>query len=222
MDELTPSQKALLGASVNAQRAFDAAFDPAFSGVPADEKNAWAMAAILHCDLCRLVVALDECRQPGLARLMWMAEISSKLYEAKDWYFKDGAKSLLAIARRKTCGPEAVRARLKQLNANYAISAIDRYAIYRNKVGYHYDSEALDVIRRLGGESSEEYFGIVMTFARYSGAWAALAKDVIKGLLPPVGESGAAHADANLSIDTDAQHRPTPAVAPVARRSPLR
>lgn len=196
MDALTPSQNALLGASTNAQRAFEAAFDPALSGVPVEERNTWGMAAIIHCDVCRLVVALDECQTPGLAKLMWMAEISSKLYEAKEWYFKTGSKLLLTIASRKLCGPAPVRARLKQLNSEHPIAGIDRFALYRNKAGYHYDSETLDVIRRLGAESSEAYFETLMTFVRYSGAWVVLAKALIQGTLSAPGESQEVPTDA--------------------------
>lgn len=188
MADQTLIQEALQGAAANAQRAFDALSDPALTKVPIAEKTAWAMAAMIHCDVCRLVAALGECQPTGLVRLLWMAEISSKLYEAKEWYFTTGARLLLAIASNKPFGPEPVKARLKSLKAQHPISAIDRFAKYRNKLGYHYDSDALEFVRRLGAESAEDYFSILSTFVRYSGGWADLSKQVIRGQL--LGQDG--------------------------------
>jgi len=103
------SQTALLGASRNAEKAFQAVSDADLAHYPANEKTAWAMAAVIHCDFCRLVIAYEECEREGLARLLSMADISSKLVEARNWYNSAGSKLLKEIAASKQCGVEAVR-----------------------------------------------------------------------------------------------------------------
>lgn len=184
MNRTPTNEKALKGASRNAQKAFDALHDKAYAHVRSEEKVAWAMAAMIHCDICRLVVAFDECEREGLARLLWMADIYSKLYEAKNWYFEKGNKLLYEIAKSKSCGGEAVKARIKELKKSVPMSKIDSYADYRNKFGYHYDPDALDYLEKFGNEEADTFFEILTTFARFSGEWASLASSLIKNELP--------------------------------------
>ncbi len=84
------------------------------------------MAAVIHCDLFRLVVAFDEC-EPGTARLLSMASTISKLYEAKKWYLDAGAKTLRRIAQRKACGIQPVEDKLKELESSSELVKIDKY-----------------------------------------------------------------------------------------------
>ena len=52
------NEKALIGASKGAEKAVNAVHAQEFASVPEDEKVAWAMAAVIHCDQCRLLVLL--------------------------------------------------------------------------------------------------------------------------------------------------------------------
>lgn len=91
MDRSELNGKVLISASRNAQRAIDAVSSTEFDNALAEEKVAWAMIAMIHCDICRLVVAFDERARDGLARLLWMADIVSRLHEAQRWYSEKGS-----------------------------------------------------------------------------------------------------------------------------------
>ena len=173
------SSFALKGASINAQLAFDKLYGTEFAHIPISERQALAMAAIIHCDVCRLVTALDECRYEGLARILWMAEISSKLCEAKDWYFKIGSKLLCDIAISKSYKLEMVTSKIKKIKLTHPIVGIDNYRVYRNKFSYHYDQEALVHLIKFGKEDADSFFDLLMTFALFSKEWAALTRAII-------------------------------------------
>lgn len=171
------SQTALLGASRNAEKAIQAVSDADLAHYPANEKTAWAMAAVIHCDFCRLVIAYEECEREGLARLLSMADISSKLVEARNWYNNAGSKLLKEIAASKQCGVEAVSKRIEQLKNTHGIHRVNRYVDYRNKFGYHYDENAIAYLQKFGGERAEEFFELLSSFVRFSGDWAQLTKN---------------------------------------------
>lgn len=173
------NKKALGGASRNATTAFDALSSQKYKDTPTAEKEAWLMAAVLHCDFCRLVVSLDEC-EPGIASLLSMADIVSKLYEAKNWYLTTGAKALREIAKTKRCGAEAVNTRLKELKALHPLVEVEKYAIYRNKIGYHYDPDTPKHLTQFGKEDSEHFYAVLTNFVRFSGEWAKLTKKVVQ------------------------------------------
>lgn len=145
-----------------------------------DDKVAWAMAAIIHCDLCRLFIAMEECEKEGIARLLCLGDIASKLCEARNWYNNSGTKTLRAIASRKACVRDTIDARIEGLKQTYQVHRVNKYTDYRNKVGYHYDSEAIAYLHRFGSEDSDEFFGILTSYVKFSGAWAQLTKDVVQ------------------------------------------
>lgn len=178
------SQTALLGASRNAEKAFQAVSDADLAHYPANEKTAWAMAAVIHCDFCRLVIAYEECEREGLARLLSMADISSKLVEARNWYNNAGSKLLKEIAASKQCGVEAVSKRIEQLKNTHGIHRVNRYVDYRKKFGYHYDENAIAYLQKFGGERAEEFFELLSSFVRFSGDWAQLTKNLIQNNVP--------------------------------------
>jgi predicted Zn-ribbon and HTH transcriptional regulator len=183
------NEKALKGASSGAEKAFNAAFATELAAVSYDEKVAWAMAAIIHCDQCRLIVAYDECELEGIARLLWMADIVSKLHEAKRWYFKTGCRLLLDIATTKNCGQEYVQKAIKEIKSNHPISGIDEYADYRNKFGYHYDVNALSYLDKFAKENADLFFKRLRTFSRFSAEWISLTRSLIANELPHPGTS---------------------------------
>ena len=179
MSRSSTNQKALSGASRNAGRAFEAVSAVKYTHVPKAHKVAWAMAALIHCDMCRLLVSLDEC-EPGLAKLLSMADIASKLYEAKKWYVGAGSRALRHIASGKSCGTQLVDQKLKELKSIHPIGKADTYAVYRNKVGYHYDADTPEYLAQFGQEDFDAFYSLLTTFARFSGEWAKLTKTVVQ------------------------------------------
>jgi hypothetical protein len=174
------NQVALSGASQNAEKALGAFSSPDLQHVPEDEKAAWAMAALIHCDLCRLVVALDECKVEGVARLLCLADIASKLYEARNWYNNAGAKLLRGIAERKPLGTTKVNERIERLKQEHQVHRVNKYEDYRNKFGYHYDANAIAYLQRFGNEDSDHFFELLTSFVKFSGAWAQLTKELVQ------------------------------------------
>ncbi len=178
------NQKALAGASKNADKAFQAVSDQQFAHVPPSQKTAWAMAAVIHCDFCRLVIAYEECEREGLARLLWMADISSKLFEARNWYSNTGTKLLREIASGKPCGVAPVNKEIELLKNTHQIHRINKYEDYRNKFGYHYDENAIACLEKFGAEDANEFFEILVSFVKFSGEWAQLTKNLLKTNAP--------------------------------------
>jgi len=185
MEETTKNFIALNGASVNAQKAFDAAFSEDFTDIPKGQKTSWAMAAIIHCDICRQVVTFNECKVDGLARLLFIADITSKLFEAHRWYFGAGSELLKGIARDKGLSEESIIDTLKKLASLHKIGKIQSYADYRNKFGYHYDQNALSYLKEFGDEDANDLHNLLMGFVKYSGDWAKITKSLIQdGKIP--------------------------------------
>lgn len=181
MDDSSTNYLALNGASKNAQKAFDAAFSNEYIHVPEDEKKAWAMSAIIHCDICRHVVAFDECKVEGLARLLFIADITSKLFETQRWYFGTGAGLLKRIAKSKGVSEKNVTDALKVLSSKYKIGKAQSHANFRNKFAYHYDENALSYLKKFGEEDANNFHELLIGFVKYSADWARFTKDLIQG-----------------------------------------
>lgn len=175
---------ALSGASKNAEKALGAISSLEFKDVPEEDKIAWAMAALIHCDLCRLVVFFDECPVEGLARLLSLADISSKLFEARNWYNNAGTKLILSIAERKSIDVAEVRKQIDNLKKTHEIHSINKYEDYRNKFGYHYDANAISYLQRFGQEDSGHFFKVLMSFVRFSIDWTQITKDLVQKEYP--------------------------------------
>lgn len=174
------NKTALSGASRNAQKALDAVFSPDLENVNDDDKTAWAMAALIHCDLCRLVVSYDECQVEGLARLLCFADIASKLFEARNWYNNSGTKLLVSIAERKSLPVDQLKKRIGLLMKTHHIHRVNKYEGYRNKVGYHYDAKAITYLQDFGTEDADHFFDVLKEFVRFAGSWAQLTKDLLQ------------------------------------------
>ncbi|NTV51201.1 MAG: hypothetical protein HGA20_16360 [Geobacteraceae bacterium] len=184
MNRSSTSQNALSGAYRNAELAFEAVNAMKYKHVPKADKVVWAVAALIHCDMCRALVSLDKC-EPGFAKLLSMMDIASKLYEAKKWYLGAGSKALRQIASRKSCGTQIVDQKLKELKAIHPIGRADNYTDYRNKVGHHYCEDTPEQLLRFGQEDSDEFYSLLTTFARFSGEWVKLTKTVIQATTEP-------------------------------------
>lgn len=175
---------ALSGASRNAQKAIDAVFSCDLQQVHDDDKTAWAMAALIHCDVCRLVVSLDECQVEGIARLLCIADVVSKLYEARNWYNNAGTKLLIKIAERKSAALEPIQRQIEQLKQTHQIHRVNKYEHYRNKVGYHYDAKTITYLQDFCAEDSDHFFEVLTDFVKFSGSWAQMTKDLIQNSHP--------------------------------------
>lgn len=176
------NENALREASINAEKAIDAVHAKEYAAVHPNEKVAWAMAAMIHCDVCKLVVAFDECEHEGIAKLLWMADIAAKLYEAKCWYFKKGGKLLNDIALTKSSSASGVQNKIKEIKSKYPIGNIDEYKKYRNKISYHYDIDALKYLKQFGNEDAGSFNERLRMLVQFSGEWAQLTHSTINPL----------------------------------------
>lgn len=177
-------QKLLAAASKNADKTFQVFCDPNCAMVPINEKTAWAMAAVIQCDLCRLITAYEDCEREGLARLLWLADITSKLLEARNWYTKSGKKLILEISLSKPCGVEPVDKKIQQLITRHHIHRVNKYKEYRNKFSYHYDGNAIEYLQKFSELDAKEFFEILIDFLEFSRNWAQLTRNLIQGKLP--------------------------------------
>lgn len=182
MKRTESNENALKDASKYAENAIDAVHAEKYASIPLDEKKAWAMAAMINCDVCRLVVAFDECEQEGIAKLLWMADIASKLYEVKCWYFKKGGRLLYDIARTKNSIASGVQIKIKGIMSKYPIENIDAYKNYRNKISYDYDNDALKYLMHVGNENADSFHKLLKMFVQFSREWAQLTDFVINPL----------------------------------------
>lgn len=84
------------------------------------------------------------------------------------------------MAKIKHCGVEAVDAKLKELKSLYPLGEVERYVIYRNKIGYHYDADMPEYLARFGQEDSSHFYALLKNFVLFSREWARLTKKVIQ------------------------------------------
>lgn len=170
---------------MNAERAFNAAFSPAYAQRPELYRHTWAAAAILHCDILRYVVSYEHATRQGLVRLLWMGDIVSMLYEAREWFLRTGGPNLMEIASLAGDDVAEVQADLKRIKRLYPLDGIDFYKDFRNKVGHHYDPSFVFHLHEFAGSDPKVFFELLNNFVRFSGAWIALCKRVLShGSMP--------------------------------------
>ncbi|OIQ75065.1 hypothetical protein GALL_432720 [mine drainage metagenome] len=109
-----------------------------------------------------------------------MADISSKLYEARNWYSNVGTDLLRGIAVRKSSCVANINKSIEDLKSAHQVHRINKYAVYRNKFGYHYDAKALQYLQQFEGEDAEDFFEVLRSFVRFSGEWAQLTKTLVQ------------------------------------------
>lgn len=167
-------------ASLAAERAFEAAVASEYSSYPEIQRHTWAAAAILHCDILRYVVTLENSTTDGLVRLLWMGDIVSMLYEAREWFYHTGTPNVLKIAT--SCGADvaALREDLKALNKLYPLCGVDAFADFRNKVGHHYTPQFVSHLHAFAGTDSGSFFELLTNYARYANEWSAICRKVIQ------------------------------------------
>ena len=182
MNKKTGSAMALEEISINARGAFDALSDPEYAKVPDNEKQLWAMCTIIHCDIVRFIDASYSSSNTGIVGILWAGDLVSKLVEAEQWYRRKGSKILLEIAKKNGI-EELVKVKIKELQNENPIKDIKIFKNYRNKVGFHYDLDALDHLKEFGESDIDEINKILTIFVRYSFGWSDLTKMVIENRL---------------------------------------
>lgn len=179
MDSVARNHDALAQASLNAERAFQAAFAPEYAHYPLVQRHTWAAAAILHCDILRYVVTFEDSTREGLVRLLWMGDIVSMLYEAREWFTGTGGPKLLEIATSRGYDTNKLRNEIKAMKRAYSLKGIDAFADYRNKVGHHYDVHFVTHLYEFSATDSDNFYAVLTNYAKFSNKWTALYKAVL-------------------------------------------
>ena len=177
--------EALARASINAERAFEAAVSPHYASYPEIQRHTWAAAAILQCDILRYVVTFENSTTDGLVRLLWMGDIVSMLYEAKHWFYRTGVPNLLSIATSSGVDAAALHEELRSLKKLYPLKGVDAFAKFRNKVGHHYDQSFVAHLHEFSETDSRNFFEVLTNYAKYSGEWVVICKRVISQAAEP-------------------------------------
>ncbi len=177
-------QKLLAVASKNALKAVQDFSDPKYAIVSIGEKKALAMAAVIHCDICRLFIAYEDCERGGIARMLWLADIASKLLEARHWYNNSGEKLMREIGLSKPWGVKPIDKKIQQLISIHRINRVNKYKQYRNKLSYHYDENAIECLQKFSELDAEEFFELLIDFLKFSRGWIQITKNVIQGKMP--------------------------------------
>jgi hypothetical protein len=172
-------------ASLNAERAFHVAFSPEYAHYPRIERQTWAAAAILQCDILRYLIAFENETREGLARLLWMGDIVSMLFEAKIWFQNTGNKNLIEMATSKGLDTASIQKRIKEIKKSHPLSGIDDFTIYRNKAGHHYDPDFVEHVQVFSETDSDNFYNVLTNYAKFSQKWLLLCKEVLAHSPPP-------------------------------------
>lgn len=171
--------EALTKASLNAERAFEAAFSSEYEHYSDEQRQIWAATAILHCDILRYLVTFENSTTEGLVRLLWIGDIVSMLYEAKEWYYRKGGPRLLAIAETRGYGKDRAREEIKKVKGAYPLGGISEFEDYRNKVGHHYDLDFVAQLHKFSETDAANFYAVLVNYAKFANAWAALCKGIL-------------------------------------------
>ena len=166
-------------ASINAEKALEAAFSDEYAHYPDEHRKLWAAAAILQCDVLQYLVAFQHATPEGIVRLLWIGDIVSMLYEAKDWLLRTGVPNLMSIAESKGYDMVELRTRLRQIKKHFPLDGIDAFATYRNKVGHHYDPDFVTQLRQFSESDGSGFHALLCSYAGFANAWALLCKEVL-------------------------------------------
>ena len=78
---------------------------------------------------------------------------------------------MLSIAESKGHNTKELKGEMKKLSQKYQIERIKKYKDYRNKMGSHYDMEALDQLKLLNETEKMEFAKILEAFVGYAFDW---------------------------------------------------
>jgi hypothetical protein len=171
---------ALIDASRNAERAFEAAFADEYSAYPEDVRFTWAAAAVIHCDVLRHLEVYERATRDGLVRLLWLGDVICVLFEARKWYQHTGNPTLRVIAERNGYGRETVQQRLKKMNSSFPLDGVEAYENYRNRAGHHYDRGFIREIRTLSSMEAAHFNELLMYYVAFAYEWTRLCQEVMR------------------------------------------
>lgn len=176
--------ESVVRASVNAEKALEAAFSNEYAHYPEEHRKLWAAAAVLQCDVLRYLVTFQNATREGVVRLLWIGDIVSMLYEAKDWLFHTGIPTLKSVAASNGYDMDELRTQLKAMKQEFPLTGIDDFADYRNKVGHHYDRDFVSQLRRFSESDGSNFHAVLRNYAGFTNAWTALCKKVLMFTVP--------------------------------------
>jgi hypothetical protein len=176
---MKPDIKSVLkDASQSFEETFNYYFNEKVSPENESETKLWAISSLIHLDQIRLFEAYDSCSVAGFPRLLWMAEIFSKLFEAKKWYFRKGINLLHDVAEAKG-QLDQVKIKISDLRKNHDLETIKRFKDYRDKFGYHYDEKAIVFLKDFTNEEYDTFIKVLMTFIKFSQQWLLILREII-------------------------------------------
>lgn len=142
------------------------------------------MAAVIHNDVCREYYDLFVNTTTGTSRLLVLASIIMKLFEAHLWYSQIGNKRLRNLAQSRGMHEfiESTFKDMKRLNPN----RIEKYSDIRNELGAHYsyNDNTIDVIDKLYSIPPNDFFEDVKMMVLYGQEWLKALRAVWKLQIP--------------------------------------
>ncbi|MDH5545493.1 MAG: hypothetical protein OEZ43_07875 [Gammaproteobacteria bacterium] len=134
------------------------------------------MAAIIMNDLSREYLSIETNPTNGTSKLLAVGTLILKLYEARQWYTKDGYVTLLDIADQKGIKSETEQ-KLRSLKGLKA-GRIDAYSKFRNTIAGHYLFNSCELIEELEKIEQEVFFEDARAVLRYGNEWINVLKYV--------------------------------------------
>lgn len=165
---------------MSAEKALNICFSDEYSAYPEVDRQTWAAAAIIHCDIFRYFAAYLTSTTQGVARLLWIGDIVCTLLEAKKWFYQSGNRSLLGIASANGYGHELLREQLRQLKEAYPLGGIDAYEQYRNKAGSHYDTDFVKHVQEFSQMEQDPFHSVFLNYSKFAHEWLKLCYSVVK------------------------------------------
>lgn len=140
------------------------------------------MASLIHNDVCREIFCLESNPTVGDSKLLSIAQVILKLFEANLWYSKIGNKRLLVLAKSRGM-EEFVRAKLKEIKF-LGSSGVEKYADIRNYLSAHYVQQSPVTLQKLGTIQADTFFKDIEMTTRYRHEWLKVLRSVGKLEVP--------------------------------------
>jgi hypothetical protein len=172
---------------VEASKILDATFEFQPNSSESEEfkeaHNLRTIACIIHNDLLRGLYCHVMEPALGIAVLLGMADMAKKMFEAKDWFMRDGNVRLINLAEKRGYKREDVSGRIRAMKKRHQLGRLEKYSTIRHKLSAHYDPNCVDALREFAHMNSDEFFDVLGSFSRYAHEWLDLLRAVM-GLHP--------------------------------------
>lgn len=128
------------------------------------------MGCLIHNDCCREMYNLTVNPTLETSKVLALSSIIMKLFEANRWYSTFGNRGILELAEIRGVR-ELVQAKLSEMK-RLRPQRIEAYADIRNRLSGHYNnSEAFEMLQKLGGISYDTFFKDIEMMVQYSHEW---------------------------------------------------